>query len=117
MIFNAKKRHFKRKLKDVEKMQWDWVFKLHKTKLLREDIRKEHDRIVERIDAFETQLKGDNKKETKEELTKQKEGSESDLKQIKQQIEQLDTEIVQTQAGIDGLQELRKMTRDYIRTL
>jgi multidrug resistance efflux pump len=117
MIFNTKKTHFKKKLKDVEKMDWDWTFKLHKTKLLKEDIRKEHDRVVERIDALEAQLKANNKKETKEELTKQKEGSENDLKNIKSQLDQLDSEITQTQAGIDGLKELKKMTQDYIKSL
>ena len=114
-MFNNKKKHFQKKLSDIGIMLWDWEFKLHKVRLLREDIRKEHDRVVERLDALTVQIdKKDNKEETIAELTKQKEGSEKDLEAIKGQLTQLDTEGQQTQAGIDGLYELRKMVKDYI---
>jgi DNA repair ATPase RecN len=125
-MFNTKKSYFKKKLEGVKKMLWDYEFKKFKLLELREDVRREYDRAIEKADALQKQIENsDNKEETIKVLKEQKEETDkyieykaSQLKTFGQQISGTDPEQEPSiQASIDGLHELDKMLRDYIKEI
>jgi hypothetical protein len=122
MFDSTKKKYFKKRLDDSQKMLWDYEFKQFKAKELRESLRKEHDRVAETIDAYKTQIENKaNTPETIKTFEEKLKGASSDLDNLKLQIIRQDEEIgvgnneaPGLQSMIDGLHELRKMIQDYI---
>lgn len=118
-MFNKKKKHFKRKLFDVERAMWDLEFKMGQAGELREKIRLDRDAQVIRVTALE------GKKESEEELAKVKELVERYEKQMKMIDDQVNggtpAEDDPTGEGIVGkiarLHELKVMLTNYIKTL
>lgn len=130
MLFrNEKLQYFKDKLKSVQKMTWDLEFKLFKTKELREEVRKQYDRVKETVDALniEIQKRVDqkDKQETLLALEEKKKPAVNDLKNLTEQLGAFDQEIEGTQLNpdgtpsiqsqLDGLYELKLMLNDYIK--
>ena len=123
MIFNEKKRLFKRKIKHVKLAIWELEFKLFKVREMREERRKQYDRSVETLDALTKQLEKENKEETKKTLELKKEEQTLYQTQVKGQIDTLDMEITGSKEhGVQGVieqieaaRELEKMYKDYIR--
>ena len=123
MIFNEKKRLFKRKIKHVKLAIWELEFKLFKVREMREERRKQYDRSVETLDALTKQLEKENKEETKKTLELKKEEQTLYQTQVKGQIDILDMEITGSKEhGVQGVieqieaaRELEKMYKDYIR--
>lgn len=134
-MFNTKKKYFKQKLNGVQKMIWDYEFKLSKTRMIRELERKEYDNLMAKLDALERQIKSQKENSTLEEgeikrLEDNKVILERDIQRKKDILGALDTEIQgskptnENQEGvqgimqyIDGLQELKQMIKEYIKTL
>lgn len=125
-MFNTKKRYFKKRLGGIKKMLWDREFKKFKLLELREEVRKEYDKGLETTDAYKKQIANkDNTKETTKileeklaEMEKYTAKKEEQLKMFDAQISGGDSEEnASVQAEIDGLHELDKMTREYIKTL
>ena len=122
-IFAGKeKRYFLKRLDDSQKMLWDYQFKQFKAKELREDLRKEHDRLAETLDAYKVQIENkNNTEETRKTFEEKLKTTSADLDKLKLQIIRQDEEIGAgnaegpgLQSMIDGLHELRKMILDYI---
>jgi len=131
-MFNKKRKFFKSKIKQVERSIWDLEFKLYKIREMREERRKQRDRAMETIDAYEVQLKKpDHKEETIKELTGKKDEQIKYKEHLEQQIQFLDWEInggapegavdgngspiIGTIPQIEGMRELLKMYRDYLK--
>ncbi len=123
MIFNEKKRLFKRKIKHVKLAIWELEFKLFKVREMREERRKQYDRSVETLDALTKQLEKENTEETKKTLELKKEEQTLYQTQVKGQMDALDMEINGSkEQGVQGVieqieaaRELDKMYRDYLR--
>lgn len=127
----GKKAHFKNKMEGTEKMVWDLEFKIFKTREIREDIRKEYDYMMQRIAAFDDQIKGFPKDGNKEELGRvedEKVRAVRDSERFLAQMKQLDLEINGSKPTnelpdgftgimeqVDSLKELQGMLRDWIK--
>lgn len=121
---NTKKIRFKAKLKHLDNMSADLEFTRFQKRCLREDIRKEFDRMNEVCDALTVQIKasqGDTRKELEERLEKYT----KDVEGLRRQMQQMDAEISCTNSEMEpGLDQqieqtevLKGMLRDYIKTL
>ncbi len=132
-MFNAKKKHFTKKLEDVSKMIWDLEFKREKTHVIREEIRQEYDRCMSRLDFAEKQLISAGEemdKERIEQLNLDKEELLQKIDRFKKQMQALDWEVEGAAASeelpmgiqginaqLDGLQELKQMLVTYIKKI
>jgi len=63
MLFNAKKKHFKKKLEGVQKRIWDIEFLRSEYKATREGFRSEYDRLKELQDAANVRIAAEKEKE------------------------------------------------------
>lgn len=124
-MFNQKKKHFKRKLKNLEKTIWDLEFKKQQAGVLRERIRLDRDNKLNHKNMIEAKLKEkqtDELEKALKEATDTLERYESQMKMIDEQI-QGGTPTPEDPSGegvigqIARLQELKKMVVDYIATL
>ena len=129
----SEKKHFKQKLKGVEKMIWDLNFKVFKTREIKEDVRKGYDKKKAKLFGLEEQIKNwpkdkdeADRKRLEDEITRINQG----IERGEQQMKMLDMEIDGAQPSeqypegvqgisqqVDGLMELRQMLKDWLRTL
>jgi len=125
----SKKSHFKNKLEGVQKMIYDLEFKKFKTKEIREDIRKERDMMLARLEAINLKIKnttGDDKAHAEDDKVL----VERDVARFEAQIKQLDEEIYGAKPSadnhdgvtgitqqIDSLRELQGMLKGWIKQL
>lgn len=119
--------YFSQKLVGVKKIQWDLEFKKFKLEELREDVRKELDRMADGVAALEAQILSRKDKpefqNTVDELEKQKKPLVEDVERLTKQIDSLDKEISGTdpnenasvQMQLDSTYELEEMLRDFIK--
>jgi chromosome segregation ATPase len=135
MIFNEKKKYFRKKLDGVKKMVWDLEFKREKTRTIREEIRQEYDKGRAQLTILEAQIKSQKEKPTMEKgeiarLDDRETLLKRDVERFKMQIDGLDAEVngaaptEQVREGvqginqqIDALRELDEMLKDYVRKL
>lgn len=129
----SKKAHFKQKLDGTQKMIWDLEFKAHKTREIREDIRKEYDFMLSRIATLETTIATwpkDKDEGERKRLEDQKVLAERDAERFKAQLKNLDVEIEGSKKcneypdgatgivqQVDSLVELQGMLKNYIKSL
>lgn len=134
-MFNKHKKYFKQKLDGVQRMIWDYEFKLSKTRMIRELERKEYDNLMAKLDALDRQIKSQKENSTLEEgeikrLDDNKVILEQNIQKKKDLLKALDIEIQGTKPTneypdgvqgitqyIDGLQELKQMIKEYIKAL
>lgn len=128
-MFNQKKKYFKLKARNVQKMIWDLEFKIFKVRELREGIRLDRDRALETVHALDAEIKRDHEPETLKELEAQKKLHQENAERFEKQLKMLDVEIEGQPAegdnpgvqGINdqlaGLRELVKMINEYLREL
>lgn len=134
-MFNSQKKYFKQKLDGVQRMIWDYEFKLSKTRMIRELERKEYDNLMAKLDALDRQIKSQKENPTLEEgeikrLDDNKVILEQNIQKKKDLLKALDIEIQGTKPTneypdgvqgitqyIDGLQELKQMIKEYIKAL
>lgn len=93
-----KRKHLKGKIEIVKKKIWDLEFLLEKYKAMREGFRTEYDRIREQVDASQTRLAEELKKEDpdktiKTNLEEMIKRFEPDMEQLKKQIDEIDGQI------------------------
>lgn len=124
-MFNTKKKHFKRKLKNLDKTIWDLEFKKQQAGVLREKIRLDRDNKLNHRNMVEAKLKENKTEELEKALTEANDiltRFEAQLKMIDEQI-QGGTPTPEDPSGegvmgqIARLYELKKMVIDYIATL
>lgn len=126
----TKKEHFKSKLDGVEKMIYDFEFKIFKTKEIREDVRKEYDFMKSRIATLTSQIENFMGKAEKARLEDDKVRAERDVARFEQQMKNLDIEIygikpsAENPDGVSGivdqiesLRELKGMLKSWIKSL
>lgn len=134
-MFNWKKKYFNKKIRGVECMIEDLIFKRFKTLEIREEIRQEYDNAKSRLAALDEQIKQEKEKPTLEEgeakrLDDKKVLLEKDIERLENQMKGLDLEVVGTRPSneypegvtginetLDSLRELLGMLRTYIKTL
>lgn len=127
----SKKEHFRHKLEGTQKMIWDMEFKAFKTREIREDVRKEYDHRIQRIELLKQQIEkfpaeGDQAEKAK--LQDQITLCERDRDRFLFQMQQLDAEVngakptAENQDGVVGivqqiesLRELVGMLKDWIK--
>lgn len=142
---NPKKRHFEARLKTLEKNIWDKDFEKFQTLEIREGVRLDRDKAMEKVDAFETELLREHKPETIAQLTAQRDEAKADAARFEAQIGMLDREVngkpyvpahkvkntetgEETEVPVDmgqqgitdtiaSLSELKKMFVSYLQTL
>lgn len=113
-FFNWKYRYFLGKEKGVKKMILDIEFKIAKTRMIREDIRKEYDALRSRLASVEEQIKKEKELKVMPEsdiarLEDQKVNLTNDSERMGNQLKDLDVEIngakksVEYPNGADGL--------------
>lgn len=125
-LINWEYRHFRNKLRGVEKMISDLVFKRHKTGEIREQIRQEYDSHKARLSSIEERLKT----EKVSQLEDDKVILEREISRLEAQMKQLDLDVFGSKPTnefpngveginhqIDALQELKVMVREYIKQL
>lgn len=128
----SRRAHFKGKLRGVEGMLWDLEFKVFKTREIREDIRKEYDFMLSRIESIDAQIKNfpaDKPEEERKTLEDQKVLAERDRDRLLHQIKTLDVEVEGARPTaeepngheginmqIDQLRELADMLRSWLKT-
>lgn len=133
MFESAKKKHFIKKLADVEKTIWDLEFKRFKTREIREEIRVEYDQTRARLAPLEEALKTKDKKKDKadiEEIEKQIAAVTEDANRYLAQMQHIDVEVggsgvtenypegVQgINQQLDALRELQQMIKEYIKII
>ncbi len=129
----TKRSYFKGKLKGVQSMIWDFEFKAHKTREIREDVRQEYDYMLARIGGYNTQIKdwpADKDAADRKRIEDQKVLAERDRDRLLSQIKQLDAEVEGAKPNaenhdgtegishqIDSLRELHGMLKNWIKTL
>lgn len=132
-IFNWKQRYFKKKLRGVESMIEDLLFKRFKTLEIREEVRQEYDNQKSKLAVLDVQIKSREPTLKKDELAKladQKVLIERDIERYLGQMKGLDLEVHGSRAtneypeGVQGindqlesLRELVGMLREYIKGL
>lgn len=124
-MFNTKKKHFKRKLKNLDKTIWDLEFKKQQAGVLREKIRLDRDNKLNHRNMVEAKLKENKTEELEKALTEANDTLtrfEAQLKMIDEQIQggtptQEDPSGEGVMGQIARLYELKKMVIDYIATL
>lgn len=128
-------RHFVKKLRGVEKMTADLVFKRHKTREIREQIRQECDNNKARLSSIDEQIKIQKESPTMEEgeikrLDDNKVILEREISRLEQQVRGLDLEVEGSKPTeefhdgleginhqIDALYELKGMIKNYLKEL
>ncbi len=126
-LTNWKYRHFKNKLRGVEKMMEDLTFKKFKTLEIREQIRQQYDGEKAKLAVIEEALKKENPEAR---LQDDKALLERDAERHLNQMKQLDLEAFgskptqELQNGFDGIDqqldslgELKLMIKEYVRIL
>lgn len=125
-IFNWKYKFFKKKIKQVECAIADLEFKLFKSREMREDIRKQRDRVVEALDAIDAKLPTDMAQEAKDALMAERKIQQTFKDNATEQLRMMDEEIDGRKATedkpeypgviqqIDAMRELLQMYKDYI---
>lgn len=106
-MFNSKKRFFRKKIDQVEKMVWDLEFKLFKLREMREERRMARDRAVETVQALDNELPKDLKQETKDALLKER----AEHQKHKDKIEK---DLVVLDVRINGIGLLEGKPDDYV---
>lgn len=86
-MFNTKKKHFKKALKDIERVLWETDFSRFKTIHVREQLRQEYDLAQEAIARTAAALKADEKNE---QAKSDKDAAEKRLAQIKENLTVID---------------------------
>lgn len=126
-MFNTKKKHFKRKLKNLDKTIWDLEFKKQQAGVLREKIRLDRDNKLNHRNMVEAKLKLEENKN--EELEKALTEANDTLTRFEAQLKMIDEQIQggtptpedPSGEGVMGqiarLHELRIMLTNYIKTL
>ena len=125
-LTNWEYRHFKNKLRGVERMISDLVFKRFKTGEIREQVRQEYDNHKARLSSTEERLKTEKDKK----LEDDKVILEREIGRLEAQMKQMDLDIFGSKPTdeyhngleginhqIDALQELKVMVREYIKGL
>lgn len=124
-MFNKKKKHFKRKLFDIERTMWDLEFKKDQALHLREQVRLDRDNRLNQKEILETQFKETKDKKIEEAIKANNDLIERYEKQMKMIDDQVSggqpAEDDPTGEGIVGriarLHELKIMLTNYIKTL
>ena len=120
-----KMKHYKTSIENVYKKLWDMEFLKEKFKTTRESSRLEHDRMKETIDALlvreEKELKSD-KRDPKvlDAIKVKKKQLYTDIEQVKQQMNALDSQI-QATGGLDEKMEAQRtvitLLREHMKNL
>lgn len=134
-ITNWKYRHFAKKLRGVEKMIEDLIFKRFKTLEIREQIRQEHDNNRARLSSIESQIEVQKTTPTMEQgeiarLDDTKILLQREIDRLQAQMKDLDLEVhgskptAEYQNGVEGidhqidaLYELKQMVKAYLKEL
>lgn len=140
MFDSPKKKYFKEKAANVQKMLWDYEFKKFKSLEIREGVRMDYDGIRARMEILSKQIaeqaampEGTPGKLTKDEaarLDDQKVIFERDLVRYEAQMKQIDSDVFGVKPSneapdgvsglddqLDSLQQLKSMIKIYIKTL
>lgn len=127
----TKKEHFKQKLNGVKKMIYDLEFKIYKTREIREDVRKEYDMMLSRIQGIDEKIKDWKGEEAERKgIEDQRVLAQRDAERFKAQMKQLDEEVEGAKPTnenpegvlgvvqqIDSMRELEQMLKDHIKSL
>ena len=129
----SKKRHFKLKLKGVEKMIYDLEFKTFKTREIREDVRREYDQSKARLSVVEEEIKNwpaDKDQGDKARLVDKTDLLKRDIERFEAQLKALDLEVSGSKPTkdypdgvqginhqIDSLQELKIMLKEWLKNI
>ncbi len=127
----TQKSYFKQRLAGTQRLIWDLEFKAHKTREIREDVRKEYSNMMSRIDSLKTQVANwpaDKDEGDKKRLEDQIVLCQRDADRFVAQMRQLDTEVEgapktnENPDGVDGivqqigqLKEVQIMLKDWIK--
>lgn len=119
-----RKRYYQNKVRSIENMLLDFEFLRAQKLVLREDIRKEFDRMGELVSSLKDKLKdSDMSPKTREVLDKQLEDYTRDHEQLERQLRQLDAEVSNTnkdlppglEQQIEQSHEVLKMLKEHMR--
>jgi len=134
-LTNWKYRHFVNKLRGVERMTEDLIFKRFKTLEIRDQIRQECDNNKARLDSIEQQIKNQKENPTLEEgeikrLDDTKVILEREIERLTQQMRGLDLDVSGSKPTnefpdgleginhqIDALYELKQMIKAYLKQI
>lgn len=128
-----KKKYFKIKTEQVQRMIWDLEFKRHKTLQLREKVRQEYDNLKARLQIIQARLDSMKGKESTDEykgIQDEQTRANLSLKSYEEQMTAMDTDVNgspktnQYPEGYEGindqlgaLRELVVMLKDYQKSL
>lgn len=134
-LFSWKYRHFSSKIRGVEKMIEDLIFKRAKTQSIREDVRVEFDNLKSKLSTLEGQIASQKEKPSMEagdiaRLDDQKNLLDRDIERLLGQMKGLDLEVVGSKPTsdypdgvqginqqLDALRELQIMLKSYIKEI
>jgi len=131
----SQKRHFKQKIRGIQKAIWSLEFDRFKTAEIREEVRKQYDNVQAKLSILKAQLESDSDKPSMEK--KQREETEMAVKRLEEdskrhqaQMDELDTRIhgaeptEENPEGVKGInqdlesfRELQTMLSDYIKII
>jgi len=112
-----RKAFFIREYQQMVHRMWRGEFVMAKKKEIREDIRRQYDKVNEDLLAVKNAYNNEEKKlnqETREKLRGGIENKEKDIVQFKEQIDQIDKEMADLNELLKGYQEGLKLLKEIV---
>lgn len=132
-MFSAKKRHFKKRLANIQSAIYDLEFNRAKLKAIKEQMRLQYDRLQETTSSAQAGLESENSKEQPDKsvisnLERVIERYKPDIEYLSKQLEGMDNAIdcatlddkgnpIGINQRIEAARTMKEMLVDYIKTL